>query len=225
MADIVSTLTGGAPSTMSKIGDVLLNILIIVGVVGILAMLAYFGWIWFRKWRAYHQYKVLIFSKNILGHFEYDWDSAGIFLDKALNAKRFYLKRGKSSLSADNVPIIRAGRKRLVFLRKISSKNYRFIYPTIKDDKVQFLLSEDDVNWALEEYETAKKRWFLSWITEWKGLIIMVLVFTLIVVLSIKIIQGWGNLEATSSNILSAVQIQARMQEQLLTNTTRIIYT
>jgi hypothetical protein len=210
--------TGDIFQRMTDWGGASLNIGMVFFVILILGGVIFYIRYLYVKWKRFQQYKVLVMYKDTFGNTAYMWDKAGVFINKNLNAKRFYLKKHGCSLSADDVPFIPYGKHRLVILQKISSKNFRFIKPSMAD-KLTFTVSEDDVNWAMEEYSVQKKRWTWSLLKEYLPFVMLFLGMVFIVILALSIIKKFDVIVLATENLKQTAEIQARTTQQILTGT------
>ena len=89
-------------------------------------------------------------------------DIAGIFIDNKTNNKLFFLKKHKVGLNPDRVPYVFDGKKRMVHVAQVALKNFRYIIPSIQMNPgttLNLLVSEEDVNWALNAYDRHKVMW------------------------------------------------------------------
>ena len=122
-------------------------ILIVAGV--------YFG----LRYKRYKQFKIVFFEKDGFGHWQYRLDSAGIFVDSKTNNKRLFLEKNKVGLEPDNIPYVTDAKgNKTIFLLRLGLKNFRFLRLNFNEPSPLFEVGEEDVNWAINSYERAKKR-------------------------------------------------------------------
>ncbi|MDX1701512.1 MAG: hypothetical protein R3250_12885 [Melioribacteraceae bacterium] len=139
----------------------LLNIALMLGAIvlcfGIFGGIAYAV----RQYQKWNEYKVMIWRHNSNGDLEFYTDSAGIFLMKSINAKRFFLKKSNVGLPPDKVPYINLYGgffpQKIVQLYQDGLKNFHFIRPHMNRNVPSFSVGEEDVNWAINTYESSKK--------------------------------------------------------------------
>jgi len=139
-------------SSMYSIGLILLSTLFFVGV----AVLILF---WINNRRKFGQYNILIFEFNKDG----DWvfteaDRGGVFYDNYTKNKLLFLKKNKVGLNPDKMPApgYYNGKKTLL-LFKAGQKNFHYINPKIRFDRLTLSVGEEDVNWAENAYERGIK--------------------------------------------------------------------
>ena len=129
-------------------------------VVIILASLGALGWYFYSQAKKYKQFVCIIFSKDALGNAIREIDSAGIFVDKTTNMKRFFIKKANIGLDPDHVKYIMGtnGKTKYVYLRKYAPKNYAFydLSKLLAADNAELKVTEQDVNWALQEFRKHK---------------------------------------------------------------------
>jgi len=105
-------------------------------------------------------------------------EKAGIFVDRVTKYKRLWLKRAKVGLSPDNPPYIldEKGLK-VISLVKDGTKSFRYLnIKILTDNKIVLSVTEEDVNWAITDYERVKAIFtnqFLQQVLPYIGLILM----------------------------------------------------
>lgn len=146
--DFISVFSG-----FVKVGG---GILILIILASIVAVVWYFN-SQSKKWK---QFVCIIFTKDAFGNAIREVDQAGIFVDKVTGMKRFFIKKANIGLDPDNVKYILSsdGKVRYVYLRRYAPKNYAFYDFTslLSNDKPGLSVTEQDVNWALQEYRKHK---------------------------------------------------------------------
>lgn len=144
--DNISGLVGGT-----------LNVTIIIILIAIVAAAIVALYLKWKKNKRFDQFDVIVFYRDAFGNMQEQADKAGIFLDGKTGNKRFFIKGFNVGLSPDNVKyVLRNGRKR-VYLFKKGLKNFSFLEIKIEnEDSIKLEATEEDVNWAINEYQKAK---------------------------------------------------------------------
>lgn len=143
---------------VSSIGNMALNvgIMIAVGFVCI-TIIGVIAWLLLQK-KKFEGYKVIIYSQDGFGQIIQRNDTGGIFIDKKTNNKRFFIKKADVGLEADNFPYTMGSKgEKTVYLLQTGLKNFRFIKINIDVPQVELKVGEEDVNWALNEFDKAIK--------------------------------------------------------------------
>jgi len=142
--------TSAAMSTGKTILLWLLGIIVAGGVGTLIA----FGMSQVMK---YSKYTIRVWFKDGNGQWNLRRDKAGVFVDKKSNSRRLWLKKGKVGLSADDIPFIYENNKKVIYLLMIGEKNYRYIRHNISDKGLTYQVGEEDVNWAIAEFDRQQK--------------------------------------------------------------------
>jgi len=110
------------------------------------------------KWKKYKEYQIVIWEKDGFGQWNEVVDKGGVFIDKATNNKRLFLKKANVGLTADNIPYLPGAKgKKVVYLLRSGLKNFHLIRVNPAYPKVTLQVGEEDVNWAVNAYERQKK--------------------------------------------------------------------
>ena len=161
-------------------------LLVIVIVLGIGAAAIYF----IKKWYLYTEYNCIIFYRDGFGQMSYKRDSAGIFIDKKTNNKRFFLKKSNVGLDPNNIPIL-PGKKKTVLLAQYGLKNFSYIRLDMDLDKIKFTVGEEDVNWAVNAIEREDKKWRVKdTLLQYMPYISLAIVMIIILVMFIYLFKG-----------------------------------
>lgn len=138
----------------SMAANVFLMVLIVIFVGGGVA-----GGIWlYFYWKKYNQFICRIWEKDGFGNIIETRDQAGIFVDRKTKNKRLFLRKMKVGLEPDNIPAVPTTKgNKVIYLMRVGLKNFRFLKPDIDVDNVDFSVTEEDVNWAVNEYDRVKK--------------------------------------------------------------------
>ena len=169
-----------------------------------IAGLAYWMAREYQKWK---QFKCYIFITDGLGKTIITEDTAGVFLDSKTNTKRFFLKKARTSLNADQVPSIKVGKKNIVFLVRKGLKNFRYISPEVtKGTELAFLVGEEDVNWAVNSYESAKKAFYTNKWLEYAPMIMFTISVIGIIVLLIVLFKNFDTIKIAAASFEAATK-------------------
>jgi len=193
-----------------KVGGGLLIIII-------LSTIAAVGWWMWSQSKKWNQFVCIIFSKDAFGNAIREIDKAGIFLDKSTGMKRFFIKRQNIGLDPDKVKYIMStnGKTRYVYLRKYAPKNFAFYDLTkmLSTDNPELKVTEQDVNWALQEFRKHKaldnKSFWNQYGTYviWGFAVICTLVLFALLVQKFEVLQGVASaLSAAAQAIKEAAQ-------------------
>jgi hypothetical protein len=137
--------------------NTMVNVGIFIFFAAVVTFGATFTFMFVKKNKKYAQFVCVIWRKDGFGQLVQESDRAGVFVDKVTNNKRLYLKKANVGLDPDNIPYLSAGRSKFVYLYRTGLKNFRYIQPVITDKYVSLKVGEEDVNWALNDYERVKK--------------------------------------------------------------------
>jgi len=172
-------------------------------IVIILAVMASVVWYFISQAKRYGQFICVIFSKDAFGNAIREFDKAGIFLDKSTNMKRFFMKKANVGLDPDKVKYIMSsnGKQKFVYLRKYGPKNFAFYDLTtlLVNDNPELKVTEQDVNWALQEFRKHKsldnKNFWNMYGTYiiWGFAVISTLVLFALLVQKFEVLQGIAN--------------------------------
>ena len=156
--------------------------------------------------KRFSEYVCIIWETNGFGQISQSFDSAGIFVDKKTNNKRFYLKKAKVGLTPDNVPYIPCGSKKYVFLYRFGLKNFAFIKPNITPNAVKFSVGEEDVNWAINSYEGAKKLFKFDTLLQFMPYIMLAFTTVAILIIFIYFFKNFNTLQQVADSLYKAAQ-------------------
>jgi len=174
MAGEMDIIQGMGQSAMGLI-ILIICVLILVGIVVAITLSI-------LNAKKYKQFSVIIWQRDGFGQFMQKHDEGGIFVDKKTGNKRLFLKNAHVGLTPDNVPYLSTGKgAKYIYLLQTGLKNFKFLKPNISGDFINFTVGEEDVNWAINDYEAQKKRFNSSWLQQYLPFII--LGFTIMVML------------------------------------------
>jgi hypothetical protein len=195
-----------------------MTILLIIGGVLITGGLAgLFIW-WYLRWRRYSQFHVRIFERDAFGQLHVVSDRGGIFVDPKTNNKLFYLQKAKVGLKPDNIPYIKDGNVKVVYMFKKGSQDYRFINFNIKDKELEPKITEEDINSALNAYQLYKAKYDIKGFMEYMPYIMFIFTIVIILVLFIYLFKKFDVLASIASNLK-----EASKQLAMANNPTKII--
>lgn len=194
------------PSELAGLGGfasgALTFVVIVVGGIIILGLLGGFGW-WFRRWYRWRQYRCVVFqvdNEGMLLRQTLDW--AGVFVDPKTGHKRFYVKNGKVSLNADDVPVV-PGTNRVYMVRQ--GRDHRFLrFAHLNPRGVRLSIGEDDVNWGIETYERQKKMFDRTRLWQYMPYIMMGFVSVIILVIFIYFFKDFAVLKEVAVELRNA---------------------
>lgn len=176
---------------LSGAGEGIMNFALLMAGILILVVFIVGIFLWMRQKKKYAEYKIIIKQLDNNGNVIETWDDGGVFVDKVTQHKRLWLKKGKVGLNCNNVPYtiaITPKRKvlKMVYLLRTGEKNYKFIHEKIDTDTIQYTVGEEDVNWAVTEYEKVKqmtgKNNFLEKYAPYIMFIVSILLFFILVI-------------------------------------------
>jgi len=196
---------------LSGTGDVIQELMVFLFIILIVGIILAIAVIKYIKWRKYKEFKCIIWDVSG-GPLKEVFDRAGIFEDKTLKIKRFYLEKGRVGLPPDKVPYIQVGNKKEVYLVKYSMKDYRFLTVEINPEMVKFNVTEEDVNWAVETLENQNRLFDFN---NWKNflpLIIMGLIAIGIVIMVIYVVRNFDILKDVALNLKQTAEILAQKE-------------
>lgn len=178
---------------LSSLGSSALSTLIIMAALVLCAvfvvLVTYMG----LRWRQQTQIKCIIFGKDAFGQTTINFDEAGIYLERSTNSKRFFMKNAKVGLNPDNIKLIYYGSKKYAFLIRLGQKNYRPLTMKMPSpESFNILVGEEDVNWALYDYEKAKKTLSQSTLLQYMPYIIVFFAFIIIIIIFVYFFKEIG---------------------------------
>lgn len=201
--------TNGMGQTLQNIGSGALNIgimlvvliLVIVVIVGLSFLI--------RNIRRYKQFKVVIYSKDTFGQIKQEHDDAGIFIDKTTHNKRLYLKQNNVGLNADQIPYVSDAKgRKTIYLYKTGLKNFKYINISVNKnvDEIKTNVGEEDVNWAVNAYERAKKSFTQTVLMQYLPFIILAFVSIIILIIFLYFFQQFSVLKELGVALKEASQ-------------------
>ena len=184
-------------------------LLVIVIAAGIVGAAIYF----IRKWYLYTEYDCIIFYKDGFGQMSYKKDSAGVFVDKKTNNKRFFLKKSNVGLDPNNIPIL-PGSKKTVLLAQYGLKNFSYVKINMDLTSIKFTVGEEDVNWAVNAIEREDKKWRLKdTLLQYMPYISLAIAFIIILIMFIYLFKALpGMLTEMKMIVIESQKLQAMNQ-------------
>lgn len=143
-------------------GQALTVTVIIISVVIMLGLVGLGTWI-FGQRKKYNQFLCIIFETDGLGNTREIQDRAGIFVDMRTGNKRFFMKNYNVGLTPDNIPYVDNPVRSMftppkkVYMVRIGLKNFCFLKPTFTNEGIVLKVTEEDLNWMVNAYDTHKR--------------------------------------------------------------------
>lgn len=184
-----------------------LGALILIGVIG------FFVYRYFTSKKKY-DIRAIIWERDGFDQITQDIDDASVYVDSNTKNKRLYLRRQNVGLVADQIPIIRnqAGKK-YVYVTKYGLKNFSFVRMNISPNPgFSATVGEEDVNWAINAYERAKKLFTQSLLWQVLPYIGIALMGIFIVIMLSILLKEFKNLGPLAEALKEAAQAYAAGQ-------------
>ena len=197
---------------VSSITSMLTNIgmlILLVIFFGAMAFAAMFAMAQYKKWS---QFTCIIWGKDGFGQIVEKNDRAGIFIDRKTKNKRFFIRGAKVGLDCNKIPYIQKGRKKVVYLLQTGLKNFKFINPTISDNQMIFDVGEEDVNWAINEYEKQKRLFDQNMLMQYMPFILLAFTSMIILIMFIYFFKQFPVLLKTAEALREAAVAFAQSQ-------------
>ena len=214
MADINNI---GATLETVKTTGINITVMIIIGAIIIgIGVLLYFLWKNAKRWG---EFSVIILSKDGFGHPVMTYDIGGVFADNVTKNLRLFLKNNNAGLSADNIPYIpRPDGKKQVFLLKTGRKNFRYLNFNIDDDLFKITVGEEDVNWALNEYQKQKQMFTNPGLMQYLPYMMLAFVSLVILIIFIYFFKDFAVLKDVASELHKAVLAMQQLKSGIITS-------
>lgn len=168
----------------SGLADTGSNLVIVI--VAIVILFGFIGAIWFlvKEQTKYKQYSIIVWEKDGFGQLTHAYDGGGIFVDKNTGNKRLFLKNNRVGLEPDNIPfIMMPNGQKVVIVLKSGLKNFSYVKPTITNNLIKFTVGEEDVNWAINSYDSIKKKFANNLLKEYLPFIMIAIAFAVLLIL------------------------------------------
>jgi len=188
--------------TVSGIASGALNIAVIIGTIIVVGgFLVFLTWFIMYKVLRYN-YRCVIFDQNNITASQ---DKAGIFVDGKTKNKRFFLQKYNVGLDPNNVPWKLISGKKTVFLIMDGLKNFRFLDINIKPNPGAYIsVGEEDVNWAINDYEKQKKLFQDSKLLQFMPYIAIAFVSIIILTIFIYFFKEFSSLSDMAQSLKEA---------------------
>jgi hypothetical protein len=188
MADVLGFDLGTmATSTLNTGGSAIILIICVLAAVAVFLMIK-------RAMKYDTPVEIIEIDKSGI---VYTKDVGGIFFIKQQRA--FWLRKHKVGMNPDTVPYVRTlgknsrlkfwMKQKQVFVFQTGFKEFAYIDPVVKDDRIQLRIGDADVSWAINTFEIAKKMQIKEWYTDvlpYIPLIIVGIIMLIIVIYMFK---------------------------------------
>ena len=161
--------------------------------------------------RRYREFKCVIWEKDGFGQLTQKYDKAGIFVDGKTKNKRFFLRKANVGLSPDNIPYIPSQRgNKVVYLFRIGLKNFHYIKPNVANPTIALNVGEEDVNWAINDYEKQKQMFSQNMLLQYLPFIALAFVSMVILIIFIYFFREFDTLQGAATALKEAAQALAQ---------------
>lgn len=185
--------------------------MIIVGLIAV-AFIGTIFYFFMKKKKHGESYKVIIYSQDGFGQITQRNDTATIHVDSVTKNKRLFVKNANVGLEADKIPYTMGSKgEKTVYLLQTGLKNFRFITVEIDVPLIDLKVGEEDVNWALNEFDRSIKMFeSKNFLKEWGPYIMFLISVFAIVILLILLFNKFSVIESASQNLKEAAQYIAQ---------------
>lgn len=201
--DLMNIDLAGVGSSVANVAIILFSIVFIGGIC-VVATLMYL------KWKKYNEYKCTIWEVDKYGQKNESHDSAGIFIDPKTKYKRFFMKKAGVGLNPDKVPYVPSGASKVVYLLKEGLKNFKFIHPNITNPNITLSVGEEDVNWAINDYERQKRLFDSNKLLQFMPYIAIAFVSIIILIIFIYFFKDFAVLKEVAVALKEGAQAMAQ---------------
>jgi len=129
------------------------------------------------------------------------YDKGGIFVDNKTKVKMFFLKQAKVGMNPDQVPWRLIGKTRVVFLIRYGVKNFRFIDTSGLGKGIKAEVGEEDVNWAVVDYERQKSVFGSDRLLQFLPIISLAVVGVIILIMIIMVLKKFDVLQDVAATL------------------------
>ena len=186
-------------------------VIMIVSVV-VVGAFAVGGVYMYMMWKRYQEYRVVLWEKDSMGNVHEIDDQGAVFADRKTGNVLFHLRKHKVPLSPDNIPFIKKGKTKLVYIVKYGLRDYRFIKPVVSDGGVGLVVGEKDINWAINTYQRVKKVMEGNNIMQFLPFILLAFVSIVILIIFIYFFKNFSVLKDVAVALNEAAQAIAANQ-------------
>jgi hypothetical protein len=194
-------------NTLSNIGGGALNaVIIIIFVLVVVSIVGALAWSYFKTKR-YKEYICIVWSRNGFGQLQQNFDNAGVFMDRKTNNIRLFLKNANVGLCPDDIPYLPGAKgQKYIYLYRKGLKNFFFLRSDVQMDFVNIKVGEEDVNWAVNSYEKAKKLFTSNMFLQYMPFIALALVSIIILVMFIYLFKDFKVLRDVATALQAAAE-------------------
>ena len=216
-----------ADFTMATVSQPLVSVGIWLAIILIGGAIVFvLGWLYINA-KKYSQFKVRIIARDGYGNIKESEDNAGIFVNKKTNNKRLFLQREKVGLDCNDVPFVpfitsKGKVINIITIIKLGSKNYKIVQPTLtkgEDGVLKYTVHEEDVNWALNEFDAAKKTFGQGSLIQYLPYIALIVVSVIIMIIFIYFFKSFDVLSQVAQSFDHAATTMAQVY-----NSSKVIY-
>lgn len=193
-------------------GGALNGVVLLVFIAVVCALIGFGAWAYYREKR-YKEYTIIVWFRDAVGNMHQSVDFGGVFLDKKTNNKRLFLKFANVGLSADAIPFVPGAHgRRFVYVYRNGLKNFVYLRPQVDLSTVKIKVGEEDVNWAVNSYERAKKLFTASTLLQYMPFILLAFVSIIILVVFIYFFKDFKYLKEMAASLAEASKAFAAAQ-------------
>lgn len=179
---------------------------------------------WIKNIKKYQQFKIVIWQRDGFGQLKQTFDQGGIFIDRITKNKRLFLRFNKVGLNPDHIPYIQSNKHKTIYLYQTGLKNFHYIDLKITDPQITLTVGEEDVNWAVNDFEKQKKTFdFKAWILQLLPWIAICFVSIIILIIFIYLFREAGTFASAAQSFSEGAQATREMLMYLKTNATMVI--
>lgn len=179
---------------------VIVFIVVVVGLIGVVFLIS-------QQRKRYKEYTCIVWFRDGFGQMQQTIDHAGVFIDKKTNNKRLFMQKANVGLSPDEIPFLPGvNGQRYVYLYRKGLKNFFFIRPDVRLDGMTLKVGEEDVNWAVNSYERAKKLFSASTLMQYLPFIALAFVSIIILIMFIYFFKDFKVLGEMAKSLQAAAE-------------------
>ena len=197
-------------------GSGALNFAIIIFSICFIGGVLFFATRLYLKWKQYNEFNCVVWEVDKFGQKMESGDKAGIFIDPKTKNKRFFMKKANVGLNPDNVPYMPTTSKgffssnKTVYLLKEGLKNFKYIIPNISNPEITLSVGEEDINWAINDYERQKRLFDTNKLLQFMPYIAIAFVSIIILIIFIYFFKDFAVLKDVAIALKEAAQAMAQ---------------